>query len=203
MLFHPGCKPQRPIGPIALLTLATSSEDPSNEKQQQQQAGVGCNKTLVGLGRAAVPSGSQQLDAAQITPQQPSLGHEELQGNLSRERLNSDSTAKSGPSRTQEEVRGGAAAETLIVLVWVHPAAAREAWQTLKDLARGLGISCISRSANTECYRLTHSAFTVQELFCCFLCLVSAELLVCTLLYTRSNKCNTHVSDTEVFRDKQ
>lgn len=166
MLFHPGCKPQRPIGPITLLALAITSENPSNEHQQQQQqkAAVGCNKTLVGLGRAA--GEGQQLDAAQGSPEQPSPGDEELQGKLSEEGQKSDNAAGSGPIRTHEEVLGGAAAETLIVLVWVHPAAAKEAWATLKDLAQGLGISCTSRSADTEYYRLAHSAFIVQELSC-------------------------------------
>ena len=173
MLFHPGCKPQRPVGPVTLLTLATSSEDPSNE--QQQRAAVGCSKTLLGVGRATVPSGSQQLDAAQISPQQPSPGNEELQAKSSGEGLKPDSAAGHGPNSTQEEVRRGAAAESLVVLVWVHPAAAKEAWATLKELTQGLGISCTSRSADTDNSRLEQSAFTLQELFCFFLvsCLCS------------------------------
>ena len=41
----------------------------------------------------------------------------------------------------------GLEAEILTVLVWVHPAAAREAWQILRECAQSVGISCDSRLA--------------------------------------------------------
>lgn len=43
-----------------------------------------------------------------------------------------------------------ASAELLIVLVWVHPAAAGQAWKTLKDMAQALEIWCTSRSVETQ-----------------------------------------------------
>ena len=154
MLFHPGCKPQRPIGPITLQTLAISQDKSATPgTEHQQQAAVGCGKTPVGCGRTSNPSENQQLGVAQLGPEQLSAQEEEAQAKSSGEHPDPDREAKIGhanPSRGQEEVGGSAAAEALTILVWVHPAAAREAWKTLKGLAEGFGIGCTSRSVETQ-----------------------------------------------------
>ena len=156
MLLHPGCKPQRPIGPITLQTLAISrskSAIPGNE--QQQLAAAGCGKTPVGCGRTPGPSENEQLGVAQLGPEQLPPNKEEIQAKSSGEHPNPDREASSGhanPTRGQEEVGGSAAAETLTVLVWIHPAAAREAWKTLKEVAEGLVIGCTSRSVGSSIY---------------------------------------------------
>lgn len=153
MLFHPGYKPQRPICPITLQTLAISqnkSAVPSNE--HQQQGAVSCDTALLGLDKTANPSKFQPLGVAQLGPEQ--LFPKKEGGKLPGAYPNPDSaasTSHANPSEGQEEGRGSAAAETLVVLVWVHPAAAREAWKTLKDLAEGLGIGCTSRSVEAQC----------------------------------------------------
>ena len=153
MLFHPGCKPQRPIGPITLQTLAISQNRSAVPSNEELQAAVGCGKALLGLARTPNPSELQQPGVAQLDPEQLFPKKEESQAKLPAEHPNPDSTASTShanPSRGQDEARESAAAETLILLVWVHPAAAREAWETLKDLAEGLGIGCTSRSVEAQ-----------------------------------------------------
>ena len=74
VLFHPGCKPQQPIGPITLQTLAASqnkSAIPSGECQQE--AAVGCDKTLVAHGRTSLLSEDEQMGVAQLGAEQLSL----------------------------------------------------------------------------------------------------------------------------------
>ncbi|KAL3145711.1 hypothetical protein ABBQ32_003243 [Trebouxia sp. C0010 RCD-2024] len=145
MLFHPGCKPQRPIAPITLLTLAISSSrfaDPSTEQRQKPPL-VGI-ETLAGtLGSTPNPSVAHLSAPAQTHPVQLPQGQEISQGKLAEEQAKPDRASRSGLANPTRETEG--AAETLIVLLWVHPAAAKEAWETLHDLAQCLDIGCSSR----------------------------------------------------------
>lgn len=148
MLFHPGCKPQRPIAPISLLTLAISANkvaDPSTE--QRQKPPLGGSETLAStLGSTPNPSVAHLSGLAQTHPVQPPQRQEISQGTLAEEQLDSEKASRSGLAHPTRDTKD--AAETLTVLLWVHPAAAKEAWETLYNLAEGLDIRCSSRSAN-------------------------------------------------------
>lgn len=151
MLFHPGSKPQRPIAPITLLTLAISTSKSTDPSTEQQQSPLGGSQPLVGLGTTPYPSVAHLSGLAHVNPVQPSQNQENLPGKLAGEPPNPDGSPGDGhanPSRGKEHAYPRAAAETLTVLLWVHPAAAREAWETLKVTAQGLDIGCFSRSAH-------------------------------------------------------
>ena len=153
MLFHPGRQSQQPIVPSTLQTLATSqNKSASPSSDHQQQAAVGSGTALTGLSRVPVPREAQQIGVAQPKPKQLSPKKEKFQAKSSGEHPNPDSATTAGhanPSRGHDGVGGSVAAESLTVLMWVHPAAAREAWKTLTNLAQGLGIGCTSRSVET------------------------------------------------------
>ena len=149
MLFHPGCKRQRPIAPITLLTLAIStsgSADPTTE--QQQQTLLDGRETLGGLGSTLNPNVAHPCGTAQIHPVQAPEGQGNSPGKLASDQPNPDSASMGGHANPTRETDD--AAQTLVVLLWVHPAAAREAWETLHDLAQGLDIGCFSRSVHIQ-----------------------------------------------------
>ena len=141
MLYHPGFKIRQPIAPISLLTLDNSHSHLANPWPQRHEQIRKGSQTPAGLSGGPEPSMSQQISAPSTTQLEEPALNESPQG-----KMTEPVSSRPNPSPGQEPC-GIGEAETLTVLVWVHPAAAKEAWETLREIAQGLGTSCTSRSA--------------------------------------------------------
>ncbi|KAL0040408.1 hypothetical protein WJX77_006269 [Trebouxia sp. C0004] len=157
MLLHPGPKPQRPIAAITLLTLTTTlpnAPDPRATADSQSvdfctvgQEAIYLHLPNPGQDNSVLGTDSQQQamqnEAQKVAGAQPELTQlaEDAQHKAS------DTSASAA---TQTDFRAGtlelgADLETLRVMVWVHPAAAKEAWATLKEFAAKEDVHCVSR----------------------------------------------------------
>lgn len=168
MLVHPGPKPQRPIAPITLLTLTatlsnlpdpraaadspsadfcTVGEESSNILQQpnpREETSVLGTATQQQAGQQA----TQQQAMQQATQQQAVARPELTQLAEDAKQKASDTSACAAAAQTNPRAGTrelGANLETLTVLVWVHPAAAKEAWATLEEFAAKEDVQCVSR----------------------------------------------------------
>lgn len=154
MLYHPGSNPRRPIAPITLLTLTASPanlHNPETEIGKQQtlftstgEQGfaniIGSESNLDPV--ACQPSTAEQQDqSADLVSAQPDPMEvsDDLEANPS------TATAAQQADASTAEQGMGANPETLTLLIWVHPAAAREAWETLSACANQQGVRCVSR----------------------------------------------------------
>lgn len=162
ILYHSGCGIRQPIAPISLLTLGTSASHLANAQQQRhEQIGKGSQK-LAGLSGVTDFTMNQQTSPPQIIHLEEPSSETNPEGKVV-EPVNpkgGPDCSRPNPSADQEAL-SSAQAETLTVLVRVHPAAAREAWETLSKLAQGQGIGCTSRSA------CRHIPFFPQSLSAC------------------------------------
>ncbi len=157
MLVHPGPKPQRPIAPITLLTLAATLPnlpDPRATADSQSVDFCTVGKEAINLQQPNPREDTSDLGTA--TQQQAMQNEAEKPAGAESELLQVAENAKqkasdmSAPAAAQTDPRAGntelgADLETLRVLVWVHPAAAKEAWATLEEIAAKENVKCVSR----------------------------------------------------------
>ena len=157
ILVHPGPRPQRPVAPINLLTLTATlpnlldlratADSPSvdfctvgEEAIHLQQPNPQEDSSILWTATQQQAMQNEAQDAAGAEP-------ELAQGAEDTQQKASDTSAAAA---AQTDSRAGtldlgADLETLRVLVWVHPAAAKEAWATLKEFAAKKNVECMSR----------------------------------------------------------
>jgi len=165
LLQHPGPRPHRPIAPVTLLTLSNSlpnlqnpsapagsqeTQTPSADPQgpgevsgSQANPNPSTSQQTV-MQNAHKPAAAQQTGAAKLDRVQP-----DPEATLSRPWPNPPGLSpvqQTNPGNQAHELKANS--ETLKVLLWVHPAAAKEAWDTLKEFADREGVACQSRSVS-------------------------------------------------------
>ena len=158
MLVHPGPIPQRPIAPITLLTLSATLPNLPDPRAAADSESVGfCilgeegfnnlqqpnpqeDTSVLGTAtqQQAMQSKAEQVDDAQAELTQ--LAEDAWQKALE---TSASAAAETDPWAGTQEL--GADLKTLRVLVWVNPAAAKEAWATLKEFAAKGDVHCVSR----------------------------------------------------------
>lgn len=156
MLYHPGSNPRRPIAPVTLLTLAATPANLHNSeteigKQQtlfttagdQGFAEIVRSKFSLDPGARQQSNGEQHDRSADVANAQsdPMELSDDLEANPS----NATAAQQADASTAWQDM--GANPVTLTMLIWVHPAAAREAWETLSACANKQGVRCVSRYA--------------------------------------------------------
>ncbi len=157
MLVHPGPKPQRPIAPISLLTLTVTlpklpdpratADSPSvdlcpvgEEAVNWQQPNPREDTSVLGT---ATQQQAMQNEAEKVAGAQPELTQVAEDARQKASDTSASAAAQTDPRAGTLEL--GADLETLTVLVWVHPAAAKEAWATLEEFAAKENVKCVSR----------------------------------------------------------
>ena len=158
MLVHPGPKPQRPIAPITLLTLAATLPnlpDPNAAADTQsvdfctvgeegfnnlQQSNPREGTSVLGT---ATQQQAMQDDAQEVCDVQPELT--QIAEDAQQQASDPSTSAAAQTDLRAGNPELGADMETLRVLVWVHPAAAKEAWATLEEFAAKEDVHCVSR----------------------------------------------------------
>ncbi len=157
MLVLPGPKPQRPIAPITILTLAATLPnlpDPRAAADTQsvdfctvggeafdlQQPNPRDDTSVLGT---ATQQQAMQNEAEKVAGSQPELTQVAEDAQQKASDTSASAAAQTDPRAGTVEL--GATLETLRVLVWVHPAAAKEAWATLKEFAAKEDVQCVSR----------------------------------------------------------
>ena len=157
ILIHPGPKPQRPIAPVTLLTLTATSPslpDPrvtadspyvdfctiGEEAIHLQQPNPREDTSILGT---ATQQQAMQNEAKSAAGTEPELA----QGAEDSQQKASDKLASAAAQTDPRAgtLDSGADLEPLRVLVWVHPAAAKEAWAILKEFAAKENVNCVSR----------------------------------------------------------
>ncbi len=157
MLVYPGPKPQRPIAPISLLTLAATLSnlpDPRAAADSQSVDFCAVGKEAVNLQqlnpgddtsvlRTATQQQAMQSEAERVTSTESELTQPAEDARQKATDTSESAAAQTDPRTGTLELGGDL--ETLRVLVWVHPAAAKEAWATLKEFAAKQNVKCVSR----------------------------------------------------------
>jgi hypothetical protein len=157
MLVHPGPKPQRPIAPVTLQTLtATLPNLPDPKATADSQSfdfcTVGKEATVLqqpnpwedtSLLGTATQHQAMQNEAQKVAGAEPEVMQLAEDAQQKASDTSASAAAQTDPTAGTPELR--ADLETLRVLVWVHPAAAKEAWATLEKFAAKENVKCVSR----------------------------------------------------------